>query len=215
MSRADPPADPLATVRAGYDAIAEAYLDWGSRVVGDPRGRFVEDLAARLPDGATVLDLGCGAGLPSTLRLAERFDVVGVDVSERQLELARRNVAGVSFIHADLSEVRFEEETFAAVTALYSISHLPRVDHGALFGRIASWLAPGGLFLASLGSTDSPDWAGDWLGVPMFFSSYDAGTNRGLVEAAGLVPLHAEVVTMTEPEGEVAFLWVLAQKPGR
>ena len=162
-----------------------------------------------------MLDLGCGAGLPSTLRLAERFDVVGVDVSERQIELARRNVAGVSFIHADLSEVRFEEETFAAVTALYSISNLPRVEHGALFGRIASWLAPGGLFLASLGSTDSPDWTGDWLGVPMFFSSYDAGTNRGLVEAAGLVPLHAEVVTMTEPEGEVAFLWVLAQKPGR
>ena len=68
-------------------------------------------------------------------------------------------------------------------------------------------------FLASLGSTDSPDWTGKWLGVPMFFSSYDAAMNRGLVESAGFVPLHAEVVTMTEPDGEVAFLWMLAQKP--
>ena len=101
------------------------------------------------------------------------------------------------------------------MTALYSISHLPRVEHGALFERIASWLLPGGLFLASLGSTDSPDWTGDWLGVPMFFSSYDAATNCGLVEAAGLVTLQAEVVTMAEPEGEVAFLWVLAHKPAR
>jgi hypothetical protein len=47
----------------------------------------------------------------------------------------------------------------------------------------------------------------------MFFSSYDAAMNRGLVESAGFVPLHAEVVTMTEPDGEVAFLWMLAQKP--
>jgi SAM-dependent methyltransferase len=213
VSRADPPADSRTTVRAGYDAIAEAYLDWGSRVVGDPRDRFVEDLAARLPDGAAVLDLGCGAGLPSTRRLAERFEVVGVDASERQIDLARANVPGASFIRADLSEVRFEDGTFAAVTALYSISHLPRVEHGALFERIASWLGPGGLFLASLGSTDSPDWTGKWLGVPMFFSSYDAAMNRGLVESAGFVPLHAEVVTMTEPDGEVAFLWMLAQKP--
>ncbi len=54
VSRADATgATRWTTVRAGYDAIAEAYLDWGSRVVGDPRDRFVEDLAARLPDGAT------------------------------------------------------------------------------------------------------------------------------------------------------------------
>ena len=204
-----------ATVSQGYDAIAEAYLAWGRRVDGDPRDRFVEDLMARLPDGARVLDLGCGAGVPSTLLLAERFQVIGVDVSERQIALARASVPRAAFVCADLSAVRFEDETFAAVTALYSISHLPRVEHGALFERIASWLAPGGLFLGSLGSRDSPDWTGEWLGVPMFFSSYDAATNRGLVEATGLVPLHAEVVTMAEPEGEVAFLWVLAQKPAR
>lgn len=201
------------TVRDGYDAIGEVYLAWGARVVGDPRDRFVADLEDRLPDGARVLDLGCGAGVPSTLRLAERFEVVGVDISERQIELARANVPGATFVCGDLSEVRFEEGAFAAVTALYSVSHLPRIEHGGLFERIASWLAPGGYFLASLGSKDSPDWTGEWLGVPMYFSGYDADTNRGLVEAAGLVPVHAEVVPMTEPEGEVAFLWILARKP--
>ena len=142
----EPHSSPRTTVRAGYDAIAEAYLAWGSRVVGDPRERFVDDLAARLPDGARVLDLGCGAGVPSTRRLAERFDVVGVDVSARQIELARVNVPGTTFICADLTDLQFEEGTFAAVTALYSVSHVPRAEHGVLFGRIASWLAPGGLF---------------------------------------------------------------------
>jgi hypothetical protein len=49
----------------------------------------------------------------------------------------------------------------------------------------------------------------------MFFSSYDADTNRRLLEAAGLALVLDEVVSMREPEGEAAFLWVLAKKPER
>jgi trans-aconitate methyltransferase len=96
-------------VKAGYDAIAEAYLAWSNRVVGDPRDRFVEDLSARLADGARILDLGCGAGVSSTFRLAERFDVLGVDLSARQIDLARANVPRATFPRADLTEVRFEK----------------------------------------------------------------------------------------------------------
>lgn len=48
----------------------------------------------------------------------------------------------------------------------------------------------------------------------MFFSSYDADTNRRLLDSAGLVLVLDEVVSMYEPdEGDVAFLWVLAEKP--
>jgi len=81
-----------------------------------------------------------------------------------------------------------------------------------LFASIAAWLRPGGLFLASLGSGDTPDWTGDWLGVPMFFSSYDADVNLSLLTDAGLVPERAEVVSMQEPEGEVAFLWAICRR---
>jgi ubiquinone/menaquinone biosynthesis C-methylase UbiE len=57
------------TVQAGYDAMAAHYLAWDSAVVGDPRDRFVKELARRLRNGAAVLDLGCGAGVPSTKQL--------------------------------------------------------------------------------------------------------------------------------------------------
>ena len=70
--------------------MAERYQAWGARVQGDPRDRFLDLLMARLAPGGRVLDLGCGAGLPSTLRLSERFDVTGVDVSAEQLRRAAR-----------------------------------------------------------------------------------------------------------------------------
>ncbi|MGD0273364.1 MAG: class I SAM-dependent methyltransferase [Gaiellaceae bacterium] len=200
-------------VRAGYDAIAERYLAWSESVGNDPRARFFGELAGRLPDGARVLDLGCGAGIPSTRLLAERFEVVGVDISEVQLQLARKNVPEATFVHGDFSELAFPDESFDGITAFYSISHVPRDEHARLFARVAGWLKPGGLFLATLGANGSPDWTGEWLGFPMFFSSHDAKENRRLLRDAGLSLVLDEVVAVREPEGEVTFLWVLTQKP--
>ena len=200
-------------VRVGYDAIAERYLAWSEDVVNDPRARFTDELVRRLPDGARVLDLGCGAGIPSTRLLAERFEVVGVDASEVQLQLARTNVPKATFVHGDFSDVAFPDESFDGITAFYSISHVPRDEHARLFGRVAGWLKPGGLFLATLGADESAGWTGEWLGVPMFFSSHDADENRRLLRGAGLSLVLDEVVSVREPEREVAFLWVLARKP--
>jgi trans-aconitate methyltransferase len=201
-----------AVVAEGYNALGEGYLAWTSAFADPARERMVNEVSARLASGARVLDLGCGPGIPSTRMLASRFRVTGVDMSETQLEAARRNVPEASFVCADLTQVEFPPESFEGVTAFYSISHVPRDEHGALFERIARWLVPGGLFLATLGSGDSPDWMGDWLGQSMFFSSHDADTNRRLLAAADFELLIDEILETPEPEGPVPFLWVLARR---
>jgi cyclopropane fatty-acyl-phospholipid synthase-like methyltransferase len=206
------PADHLRTVQAGYDELAPRFGEWGERIEGDPWQGFLDDLAGRLHDGASVLDLGCGNG-EKTARLARRFDVVGVDISEEQLRLARAAVPDATFIQADLAELEVPAESLDAVTAFYSIVHVPRDRHPNLFARIRLWLKPGGLFLASLSHVGGPDRTYEWLGVEMFFSGFDAQTNSRLVREAGFELLTDELVWMREPEGDAAFLWVLARKP--
>jgi ubiquinone/menaquinone biosynthesis C-methylase UbiE len=200
-------------VASGYDRLAQRYLRWCAAIEGDPRHRMVTRFAERLPEGARVLDLGCGAGMPSTHQLAQRFDVLGVDISGSQVELARRSVPAATFVRADFSELQLEDASFDGAVALYAISHLPRELHARLFADVFRWLAPGGLFLATLGADDRPDWTGEWLGDRMFFSSHDADTNRRLLRAAGFELLHDEVAITPEPEGDVSFLWVEARKP--
>lgn len=202
------------TVQAAYDGLGASFGEWDERIRGDPWERFLDELSARLPAGARVLDLGCGNGR-KTARLAGAFDLTAVDISEEQLRLARALMPQASFVHDDLGRLDFEPETFDAVTALYSIVHLPREEHQAVFAAVARWLKPGGLFLASLGHLGGPDRTYEWLGVEMFFSAFDAETNRRLVLEAGFELVLDELVFMREPEpeGEVAFLWVLARKP--
>jgi cyclopropane fatty-acyl-phospholipid synthase-like methyltransferase len=201
-----------AVVAQGYNALGEDYVAWAASWADPARYRMLDEFSARMASGAHVLDLGCGAGLASTQILASRFAVTGVDFSEVQLEAARRNVPEASFLHADLTQIDFPPESFDGVTAFYSIIHVPRDEHGPLFERVARWLVPGGLFLATLGSGDDPDWMGEWLGQPMFFSSHDADGNRRLLTATNFDLLIDDVMETPEPEGPVPFLWVLAQR---
>ncbi len=198
------------TVSSAYDRIALRYLAWGQGVGADPRDRMTAAFMHLLPEGARVLELGCGAGVPSTRQLARRFQLVGVDISSSQIALARNNVPDAEFIHADLTELHLPDTSFDGVVALYAISHVPREQHARLFADVARWLKPGGLFLATLGSADSPDWTGEWLGEEMFFSSFDADENRRLLREAGFALLVDEVAITQEPEADAEFLWVLA-----
>jgi SAM-dependent methyltransferase len=198
-------------VRRGYDAIAERYADWASSFES-PALRWVEKLEQRLPERSRVLDLGCGGG-PSTH--AARHEVVGVDISERQVERARRLVPDARYVRADATEVTFEPESFDAVVSLFMLGHVPRTKQQPLLERIFGWLAPGGRVLATLGTANADDEVeADWLGAPMFFASHDEEWNRRAFESAGFVLEEARVVPVEEPgHGVVSFMWVLARKP--
>lgn len=201
-------------VERGYDQVAERYRTWSAGIRREERLRHTHALLDRLPPGARVLELGCGQGTPTTALLAERFDVTGVDISARQLELAREAVPSATFIHADMASLSFPPASFDSVAAFFSLIHVPRAEHPALLGRIADWLRPGGLLVATMGVGDNAgDVEDDWLGAPMYFSQWDAATNRRLVEQAGLRILSAREETADEDGAPVSFLWVFAEKP--
>jgi cyclopropane fatty-acyl-phospholipid synthase-like methyltransferase len=204
--------DPRKTVvAAGYDVVAERYLEWTG---GAPvRNHYLQQFYDLVPVGGRVLDLGCGAGVPVAKKLAERASVVGVDISAAQVALARQKVPEASFINADMMAVEFPPEFFDGISAFFSLTHLPREEHAAMLRRIAVWLRPGGVFVASMGDTVSNDEIeNDWLGAAMFFSHFDAATNSQLIRVAGLQPFHEEVVEHIEDECIVRFLWVMTRK---
>jgi SAM-dependent methyltransferase len=201
-----------ALVGAGYDARIDEWESWAAQVVDDARHVWVEALAAVLPTGSRILELGCGGGTRETAALADRFELVGVDLSERQLERARTRVPNATFVHADFTALELEPSSFAAVVSFYAFNHVPRALLAPLLVRIQTWLVRGGRLLAVFGTGDVEAWEGEWVGAPTFFSSFPPELNRRLVEKAGLRIERDEIVEIAEPEGPAAFQWVLARR---
>jgi SAM-dependent methyltransferase len=203
--------DPIALVERSYDAIADVFAAWSSEIDG-PKQRYLEDFVRRLPEGAPVLELGCGAG--STLaRLAERFDVTGTDLSREQLRRAEERVPGARLLHGDATSLEFPPASFAAVCSFYVLGHVPRERHATLYRLVAEWLRPGGLFLLNMGTSDDAGTVEEWVGgEPMYFSSWPPETNRRLLAEAGFELLLDALEVTHEPEGEATFHWVLASR---
>jgi len=206
--------DPTKLVEAGYDRMASRHLEWTTEIECDPRLDYLHLLLDRLQRRSIVLDLGCGAGVPCTARLAEQHRVIGVDLSAEQLRLAAEHVPDAMLVRGDISRLRLHPSCLDGVTAFYSLGHVPRARHRDVLAEVFQGLRPGGWLLATMSADGTEDTVqDDFLGVPMFFSGFDAATNRQLLTDSGFSVATADAITMREPEGDVTFLWVLAQRP--
>jgi 2-polyprenyl-3-methyl-5-hydroxy-6-metoxy-1,4-benzoquinol methylase len=179
--------DPVDAVRRGYDAVSHLYR--GDDETPATYVSWLAGLLRRLPAGADVLDLGCGCGIPVAKALADAgHHVTGVDLSEVQVRRARHLVPAATFLQADATRVTFPDGSFDAVVCLYALIHMPVDAQPGMITRIAAWLRPGGLLLATTGAQA---WTGSethWLGgsATMWWSQADADTYRDWIIRAGL-----------------------------
>jgi ubiquinone/menaquinone biosynthesis C-methylase UbiE len=103
-----------------------------------------------------------------------------------------QNVPQARFVQADATPFNFPAASFDAVAVFYSLIHIPRQEQPMLLRKIAAWLRPGGLLVAAMGTCSvQTDFADDFIGAPMYWSSFDSETNKRLNEEAGLCLIDA------------------------
>lgn len=191
-------------MRKGYDLMAGDYHD-NRHIFGNKKE--LEDFTSLLPRNATVLDLGCGAGVPVTKFLVDSgFSVTGVDFSESMLNLATKNVPEATFMKKNMMELDFTDNSFDGLTACYSIIHVPREKHVTLFQTFHRILKPNGVLLISMGSTGW-EGTGEFHGVQMFWSHYDPKKTLQIVADAGFEILFDKLIIA----GGETHYWILAK----
>lgn len=169
-------------VRDGYDKIAGQYLVNRDRLKS---AKYVQQLLKLLPKASTILDLGCGAGVPvDDILLKAGHYVRGIDISSEQIKLARKNCKGGDFIKGDICELKLGEYQVQAVVSLYTIFHITRTKQGELLKTIASFLPKGGLLLLSMGDRE---FEGEHTlhGAKLWSSQYGSAKNHKMIETAG------------------------------
>jgi len=197
-------------VKTGYNQIADQYL--AQRTTDSEDVRLLNDFMDLLAPDSKVLDAGCGAGMPISKMLAEHFAITGVDFSESQIELARKNVPNATFICEDLTKLYFPEGTFDGICSYYAIIHIPRQEHKSLLMNFNLMLKTGGVALLCLGAQHLIDDIDDnYLGTKMYWSHFDSQTYVDMLKEIGFHIIWSKYVKDETCEGS-GHLFVLAQK---
>lgn len=149
------------SLETGSGVFAHGRLDVGTAAL------FRETEPPDLPDGARVLDLGCGYGVIGlAVAATTTARVTGVDVNERALRLARENAAGLGLEDRFTAAPPDEVDPTASYDEIWSNPPI-RIGKVALHELLESWLprlAPDGRAVLVVGKNLGADSLQRWLG---------------------------------------------------
>ncbi|MFZ3044072.1 MAG: class I SAM-dependent methyltransferase [Minisyncoccia bacterium] len=140
-----------------YNRIAE---DWHrDHTQDDWWVEGTDTFIQKLPVGARVLDVGCGSGVKSKYLSDRGFSVIGIDISDKLLDIAKREASGVEFRELSMLDLDAMHETFDGVFAQASLLHIPKKDVGTVVKKMVERLAPNGLLYIAVKETreDKPE----------------------------------------------------------
>jgi SAM-dependent methyltransferase len=106
-------------------------------------------VACSLASGKTVLDIACGEGYGANLLAGHAQHVIGVDLSERTVEHARKTYQrqNLAFQVGACASIPLESASVDLVVSFETLEH--HNEHQAMFAEIRRVLRPGGILLIS------------------------------------------------------------------
>jgi SAM-dependent methyltransferase len=156
-------------IAKSYDQIAD---HWDSDEF--PRSDGIEHherAIAFVKERRNAIDIGCGSsGRFIDQLIGHGFNVEGLDISGRMIELAKKRHPDIQFHHADIRDWTFSK-TYDLISAWDSIWHLPLKNQDAVMTKILRALAKGGAFIFTTGGLDAPEEKTDSaMGPRMYYS---------------------------------------------
>lgn len=170
------------TTIAVYDAKFADYVALEDSEWRDPSlERFVE----MLPEGAHVLDLGCGPGKTSAFLQKAGFTVDATDASAAMVKMAADKY-GISVRHVTFDDIDGQDK-YDGIWANFSLLHAPKSRMPAHLAALHKALKPGGVFHIGmkLGSGEHRD------RLDRFYAYYSQTELEDLLTDAGFHTLNA------------------------
>ncbi len=89
---------------------------------------WLDLLISKLHRGDKVLDLGCGNGRAVKYFVDKGFQGIGIDISDKMLELARKHVPKGKFYHQEFTEINFKLDSIDAIISFFALNHIPKTE---------------------------------------------------------------------------------------
>lgn len=203
--------DPSSSIVGHYERHAILWdADRRKGSYGDKpwHDRFI----AALPEGATVLDLGCGGGAPVALHLVGcGMRVTGVDSSPSLIALCRERMPDQEWVAGDMRCLALGRR-FDGILAWDSFFHLTHDDQRRTFGVFAAHSAPGTILMFNAGPAHG-EVVGSYRGESLYHASLSPVEYEGQLSHAGFEIL-THIVEDDSAGGRTAWIARYTNTPG-
>jgi ubiquinone biosynthesis O-methyltransferase len=120
-----------------FDKEANSYDSWYESKMGSYVDKVETDLAFsmfRVEKGMTILDVGCGTGNFSIKLARMGCKVIGIDISDEMLEIAKKKSEeqnlDIEFYNMDVYDLKFKDETFDAAFSMAAFEFIKEPQRG-------------------------------------------------------------------------------------
>lgn len=189
--------------------VYEKIIDWfdDARTKSLMESEYLNLIVNTIPQGSSILDLGCGTGEPiAQFFIKKGFKVTGVDGSQKMIELCKKRFPSERWIASDMREINLQQQ-FDAILAWHSFFHLDHESQRNMFKIFESHIKSGGVLAFTSGDEEGEVWS-DNGGQQLYHASLSTEEYSSLLKGASFKVL---VHKVRDPECGEATVWV-AQK---
>lgn len=181
-----------------YQATAETFA---LKVADLAPLQSIARFSEMLPKNAVILDVGCGSGRDAKLFIEKGAQVIGIDFSQRMIEIAAQNAPSGQFQVMDIEELEFNACSFDGVWASCSLIHIAKSDLPAVLNKIHAVLKDSGYFYLSLkkGSGEKFEVDTRYGDYEKFVAYYSESEITEILQAAHFKILECTIVDKHHP----------------
>ena len=154
--------------RHAYNLAAQKYHDLFHNEMNEKEydRKLLDSFAARFSKDSLICDAGCGPSAHIGRYLFEKgIKIVGVDISEKCVELAQLNNPEMKFECTDIASMPFDDNSFNGLISYYSIINTPKIYVSKVFDEFRRVLKPEGYLLVAVKAGKTEGYIDDLLGI--------------------------------------------------
>ena len=154
--------------KEAYNKAAHKYYDlFSNELKNKPYDKkFIDSYLGYLDSHSIIGDMGCGpCGHIAKYVAKKGHNIIGIDISERCIEVARIHFQEIKFEVGDISNLRYKSNYFDGLISYYSVIDTPKIYINKVLNEFNRVLKKDGLLLLVLKEGNEDGYQEELLGI--------------------------------------------------